>query len=40
MDKKSYKKPTVSVVELQNKIQLLYASSKPTSVPWWGGEGG
>ncbi len=38
--KKKYMKPSVRVVELQHKCQLLAGSGDPTrNVPWWDGEG-
>ena len=38
--KKKYMKPSVRVIELQHKCQLLADSGDPTrNVPWWDGEG-
>ena len=38
--KKKYEKPSVRVIELQHKCQLLAGSGDPTTnVPWWEGEG-
>ena len=38
--KKAYEKPSMSVIELQHKCQLLAGSGDPTrNVPWWDGEG-
>ena len=38
--KKKYMKPSVRVIELQHKCQLLAGSGDPTrNVPWWDGEG-
>ena len=40
MKKKIYEKPTMTVVELQHKCQILAGSGDPTrNVPWWDGEG-
>ena len=40
MKKKIYEKPTMTVIELQHKCQLLAGSGDPTrNVPWWDGEG-
>ena len=38
--KKKYEMPSVRVIELQHKCQLLAVSGDPTrDVPWWDGEG-
>ena len=38
--KKKYMKPSVIVIDLQHKCQLLAGSGDPTrEVPWWDGEG-
>ena len=40
MKKKIYEKPTMTVIELQHKCQLLAGSGDPIrNVPWWDGEG-
>lgn len=39
--KKKYKKPSVRIIELQHKCQILAGSGDPTrNVPWWDGEAG
>lgn len=39
--KKKYEKPSVRIVELQYKCQLLAGSGAPIrNAPWWDGEGG
>ena len=38
--KKKYNKPSMRVVELQNKFQMLASSDDPAKeIPWWDGEG-
>ncbi len=40
MKKRAYEKPSIRVIELQHKCQLLAGSGDPVqNVPWWDGEG-
>ena len=39
--KNKYEKPSVRIVELQYKYQILAGSGDPIrNAPWWDGEGG
>ena len=39
MKKRAYEKPSMRVIELQHKCQLLTGSDPTRNVPWWDGEG-